>query len=367
MMRAWIGTTRYIYNRCLSAIKTDNEKINFQSLRNKFVTAKNNPNIQNWELETPKDIRAEAIRDLTKAYHVAMINLKNNNINKFDLKFRTKKKESSIAIPYTAISFKKNDKKLYIFKSYMKEPIKLSKDKSLKNIEINHTCRLKNDKGKWFLYIPIKTKLKEIKPTNQACSLDPGIRKFQTIYSEKETVKIIMNKDHIKKLQNKLDLFQSLRSKKLISKSHYQRKINKINHRFKNLIDDLHFQTITYLTNTFKTIFIPKFESQELVRVNKLKKCRRDLLSLQHYTFQQRLMDKSKLKNGCKVMICTEEYTSKTCSSCGIINDKLGSNELFICKSCNLQIDRDINGARNIFIKNVKEIDIESEKYFKNI
>ena len=38
------------------------------------------------------------------------------------------------------------------------------------------------------------------------CSLDPGTRKFQTIYSEEIVIKIGIKKEQIKKLQQKIDL-----------------------------------------------------------------------------------------------------------------------------------------------------------------
>jgi len=72
--------------------------------------------------------------------------------------------------------------------------------------------------------------------------------------------------------------------------------------------------------------------------------------------FQQRLIAKSKLKNNCVVKVCTEEYTSKTCGRCGSLN-KVGSKEIFICNKCNLVLDRDVNGARNILIKQITELD----------
>lgn len=317
------------------------------------MIAKDNPLIKDWELETPKDIRAEAVNDMIKAYKTAFSNLKSNNINHFKLQFRSRKKEGSIAIPHTAIKMK--DGNMFIYKKYVKDKIKLSKDKSLINIKIEHTCRLKNNKGKWFLYIPVKSKIEIEKAPLESCSLDPGTRKFQTIYSEESILKIGIRKENIKKLQEKLDSLQSLRSNKIITKSHYNRKNSKIQFRLKNLIDELHYQTISYLTKTFKTIFIPKFESQELIKINTFKKFRRDLLSLQHYTFQQRLISKSKMKNGCVVRICTEEYTSKTCGRCGSLTN-VGSSEVFKCQKCGLEIDRDVNGARNIHIKNIKEL-----------
>ena len=36
--------------------------------------------------------------------------------------------------------------------------------------------------------------------------------------------------------------------------------------------------------------------------------------------------------------------------------------ETFTCKKCNLVLDRDVNGARNILIKNIKEMDENQRK-----
>ena len=80
----------------------------------------------------------------------------------------------------------------------------------------------------------------------------------------------------------------------------------------------------------------------------------RDLLQLKHYLFQKRLQAKCDLRN-CTLDICTEEYTSKTCGHCGTLNN-VGSRDIFSCNKCNIIIDRDVNGARNIAIKRLKEL-----------
>jgi hypothetical protein len=41
------------------------------------VTIKNNPIVEEWQSETPKDIRAGAIRDVIKNYKTAFTLLKN--------------------------------------------------------------------------------------------------------------------------------------------------------------------------------------------------------------------------------------------------------------------------------------------------
>ena len=51
-------------------------------------------------------------------------------------------------------------------------------------------------------------------------------------------------------------------------------------------------------------------------------------------------------------MIVTEEYTSKTCTRCGGISDKYNRRRKE-CEYCKYKIDRDINGSRNILIKNL--------------
>ena len=78
----------------------------------------------------------------------------------------------------------------------------------------------------------------------------------------------------------------------------------------------------------------------------------RKILTLSHYLFRQRLINKSEEFTNCLIEIVDESYTSKTCGKCGNINKDLGNNKIFSCPSCKLVMDRDCNGARNILIKN---------------
>jgi putative transposase len=52
------------------------------------------------------------------------------------------------------------------------------------------------------------------------------------------------------------------------------------------------------------------------------------------------------------VVIVDESYTSKTCTRCGWVHQKLGGNKVFKCQRCALVINRDYNGARNVLLKN---------------
>ena len=90
-----------------------------------------------------------------------------------------------------------------------------------------------------------------------------------------------------------------------------------------------------------------------MVMKNKNRDCNRNMLQLKHYRFKERLKDIYSLLHDSEVIVCTEEYTSKTCGRCGKLNNSLGKSEYFKCPSCDLKIDRDVNAARNIYIKSV--------------
>lgn len=355
-LKKWMGTTRFVYNRALHALKTEeNQKWNFMNLRNRFVSHKRrtgeiNEEVNDWELETPKDIRAECLRDLVKAYSVAITNIKRGNIHHFKMRYRKKKYTPTIVIPKTAISTK--NKELFIYKRFITESIRVSRDKSFSSIKFEYDCRLQYKHGKWYLIVPIKTTINS--KTNKdslLCALDPGVRTFQTIYSETEVVKIQQNTELLTKLHNRLDLFQSLRSTKQISKNHYTRRVRRIYRRIDSLIDDLHFKTISYLRSKYSWILLPSFESQEMVSNGFSRKCNRNMMQLKHYQFKERLKSACLLDRSSDVTIVTEEYTSKTCTGCGQINDNLSGKRIFDCSSCGITIDRDINGARNILLK----------------
>ena len=72
--------------------------------------------------------------------------------------------------------------------------------------------------------------------------------------------------------------------------------------------------------------------------------------SLSFYKFKTKLQSLCE-KRGNILYIVDESYTSKTCGRCGNLNNKLGGNKIYKCTNCNLVIDRDINGARNILLK----------------
>ena len=108
------------------------------------------------------------------------------------------------------------------------------------------------------------------------------------------------------------------------------------------------------LCSNFRRIIIPDFRTSQMIRRGKRRirsKTARAMCTWAHYHFRQRLLHKAREYPWCKIILTTEPYTSKTCGSCGWINDRLGGSKSFRCKECNYKADRDANGARNILLR----------------
>ena len=311
-------------------------------------------------MNTPKDIRNGALRDIKKAYKTAWSNLKAGNIRSFGLGFRKKKDyaEQSMEVPTSAIKIIKKKNKVHgfvMYTTYMKSAIKVDK-RSLKNFkldELTHYTRLKKENNNWFLCVPYDVEGTDNVIKERTCALDPGIRKFQVIYSEDQVISIEPDKKKVKRIYSILDKFQELRDKKLITRKKYDKKRCSTQAKLSNLVDEMHYKTISYLTKNYTSILLPSFETQEMVKSKKLhRKVKRDMMNFCFYKFKQRLQHKCSIIKHCSAKIVNEAYTSQTCGYCGNLNKT--SDENIHCNKCFNVFDRDVNGSRNIYIKYVQ-------------
>ena len=168
------------------------------------------------------------------------------------------------------------------------------------------------------------------------------------------TVNVKVEKKDPDRLQGKID------SKDTRARERYRlrRVAARIREQIKNRVDDVHRKLVKHLVENFDVILLPTFETSQMVKkkgtrrrvINK--KVVRQMLTWRHYDIKRRLLDKARGYPWVKIVIVGEEYTSKTCGWCGVLHTTLGGNKHFHCKSCGTAVGRDINGARNILIKN---------------
>jgi len=353
----WFNTSRYVYNKTVCEIK-NGAKVNFQDLRNKLVTKERdkirNKRVKDWETRTPKEVRATAVKDVCNAYKTSMANLKAKNIKHFDLSYKKKTSfDQSIGIQKQSIKNKNGNLEIY---SRILKPIKLGKRS--KNLKVgNCDARLVKQKNRYFICVPMKCKTEKNKDYKRVVGIDPGVRKFMTIYSEEKISEYRQKRDLLKRLNAKIDKLRMERIRPLRRGERVKarkKSINKVEIRKSDLIDELHWKTIREITKENDVVCYGDIKSHDIVKRYNNNNLNREIMDLKLYKFKERLRNKCIEYN--KVLIEVDEsYTSKTCTNCGVIND-VKDSERYECKSCEIKIDRDLNGARNIMLKGIQSL-----------
>ena len=135
-----------------------------------------------------------------------------------------------------------------------------------------------------------------------------------------------------------------------------------------NIINNMHNQLSSFLTKRYDTILVPELPVKKLVKKTETsseEKASREVKRVINSRTSHLLVNLSfnkfleKLKSLCsfrkvKLYIVDESYTSKTCGICGNIKTDLKGEKTYNCNKCNISINRDYNGARNILLKNLE-------------
>jgi putative transposase len=180
------------------------------------------------------------------------------------------------------------------------------------------------------------------------------VRTFQTFYSEHLAGQIGYDDfGRIQRLCHYLDNLISRTSKATgKAKREMKRAAARLRKKIKNLIKEIHFKTARFLVNNFDVILLPTFETSQMTGKSSRKltnKTVRAMLTWAHYQFKVRLKNKA-LEFGSIVIDVCEAYTSKTVSWTGEIKNVGGSR---VISSSGITLDRDLNGARGIFIRSL--------------
>ena len=199
----------------------------------------------------------------------------------------------------------------------------------------------------------------------RVCALDPGVRTFQTIFDASEGAVLEIgagDMQSIFRLCKQVDKLVSKQAKAKQShvRSHLKRAARRLRVRIQNIVNEVHKQLAKHLASSYDLIMLPSFNTSQMVQKKNRKissVTARQMLTWAHYRFKQRLIFKCRQYNS-KVAIVSEVLTSKTCSCCGSINQQLGSSKVFTCPNtaCNAVMDRDMNAAKNIFLRNFEAL-----------
>jgi len=341
LWKQWIKLSILMYNKSLEILRK--EKLNKFKLRNKI------------KQEFKNEIKNIKIPETTIAYSA------------FDAKlaFQKSKKAKNRNYKQTSHSIAidgRNIRDGFIYKTNTKNWL-LNNHPDIFNVPIKKILKVKTEKicrivykrilGSFSLVIP--ETIKKIKPKKRfIISLDPGVRSFLTFYDGKSSGEIGKNMNiKLNRLNKQMDALDKRISeeKKFYRKCNLKKAKSRIQFKKENIVKDLHCKACNFLKR-YAYIILPIFNVKNMISKDKAlpKKVRRSMLDLSHFKFRQRLIQKTE-ETGSIILFCNEIMTSKTCTKCGKINEMLGKSKTFKCPSCHIEIDRDVNGARNILLR----------------
>jgi len=327
----------------------------------KLIKGDKNNNIKNWELTTPKEIRACAVNDVCKAHKTGFSQLESGLIKFFNMKYRKKiNQKQSLTIPANflklnnnhvkiAPTFFKDNSNFKIGKSTIKKLQKL-KEKNI-IVDINHDSKLIKEKNKFWLYIPITENQINSTKLISYCGVDPGVRTFLTTFGNNGCLEYNHNKLLLNKLNKQIDSIKRSRSTRTtrIRKKSFTKRENKKS----NVVNEVHWLSIKHLLKKNDVIFYGDIKSHDIVKHKKNHNLNRAVNDLKFYIFKERLLYKAQQKNKI-VKLVNEAYTTQTCSFCGA-NNKPQQLKIYTCSSCNRSCGRDVNASKNILMKGIIE------------
>ena len=338
------GSVRFIYNTMLKFRKFFYEKFGEIPTYNELsyaLTHLKKLEEYSWLNEVNAQTLQAVLRDLDKAY-------KNFYEKRAGFpKFKSKKTHKfSFRVPQFV---KLKDNLLSISK--FREGIKVKVHREIIGTIKNATIKL-NPSGKYYVSLTVEYDNQvPAKPNidpSSAIGADLGIKTYATLsdgtkifyplYLEKNLVKL-------KELQVKFSKSKSKRVRLEIAKL-YEKITNQ-------RLDFIHKLTKELVTK-YNSIAIEDLDITSMLSENK--DLSRRILDCSWYTFRQILTYKAE-QYGCNLIVIPKYYpSSKSCSSCGSINNNLKlTDREYICPNCGLTLDRDYNASLNILFKGLEQ------------
>ena len=340
---------RYIYNLALeykiSYYKSTKKSLSYNQICQEFKDIRNSTE---WLQNIPMQVYQQSFKGLEKAY---------SNFFKGSgfPKFKSKRGKQSIRFTNQTISkslFYNNrikiNKDLNLLFSCSDRDYKylLKYKESIKNITISKVpC------GLYFASILVDGEISYKLKTDKIVGIDLGIKNLLTL-SDGE---VISNERFLDKSLNKLKKLQRRLSKKikgsknrnkarlLLAKQHYR-----IGNKRLNLLHNI----TSKLINENQVIILEDLNIKGMVENHKLAKSISDLGLGELY---RQLEYKANWHNREFIYVDRFFPSSKTCSCCGNVKQDLTlSDRVYNCASCGLEMDRDLNAARNILDEGIK-------------
>lgn len=178
---------------------------------------------------------------------------------------------------------------------------------------------------------------------------DPGIRKFGTFYCNDKVIIIgRLAKRRIKLLLKTID---KINGSTILTKIQKEKLIYKKNKKIHDLVTDMHWKLIKYLTTHLDHILIGNFSTKKMGESDGTDRMTKLIgKAYRMYDFKCKLKYKCH-QLGIKYKEVDEAYTTQCCSQCANRKKDIGKNEVYKCDKCGNKMDCDVNSSIDISCK----------------
>ena len=212
---------------------------------------------------------------------------------------------------------------------------------------------ISRENNKYYISFSFYTDI-ESKETSDSVGIDLGVKNFAicndgTVYP---------NMKFYEKSLRKLKISQRKLSKKQKGSNNRDKarlKVSKLHKKVKNQRNDYQHKVSRELVNKYNIICLETLKVKNMVKNRRLSK---RISDVSWNSFVSKLEYKVAENQGYLVKIDRFYPSSKTCSNCGCIKDKLSLSErTYKCNECGFEIDRDLNASINILNVGLKQIE----------
>ena len=351
LLNKHFGSIRFTYNFFLNERKkeyeTNKNTINYYDNAKSLTELKKQE-----EFSWLNEINSQSLQDSLKNLETAYKNF--FRFKKGFPKFKSKHNKNSFCIPQFV---KLENGKLKIPK--FKDPIDLILSRSFVGI-IKQATISKTSTNEYFVSILVETEHNKFPKTGKSIGVDLGIKDFViTSYGYK-----YKNNRYTKTYAKKLKEHQQHLSRKTKNSNRYQKQKIKVATIYKKIInsriDNLH-KVSTELIKKYDLIVLEDLNIKGMIKNHKLSK---HISDVSWSKFIELLTYKAEWNDKKIVKIDRFFPSSKTCNSCGYINQnlKLDIRE-WTCPSCKTKLDRDLNASINILKEGYKQISSGTDDY----
>ena len=332
------GQVRFIYNLGLetkiTAYAGNKKNLTCIDLSNQLIELKKE---YNWLNDSPSQSLQMTLRNLDNAYT-------NFFRGKGFPKYKNKYSRQSFQLPQ-GVKLSDDNKQIFIPKLKWTD---IDLHREFKG-EVKTTTVSKSVTNKYYVSILVDNK-QEIPKKKQiiestSVGVDLGIKDF-AITSDGKKFK---NHDFFKSTQKQLRIEQRSLARKKKGSNHYNEqrmKLSLLHEHIKNQRCDYLHKISKYLVDNYDTICIENLATSNMVKNHKLA---RAISDMGWGEFKSMLEYKCEWYGKNLSVIGRFDPSSKTCNCCGSINKELSLKDReWVCKSCGVVHDRDVNAAINI-------------------